>query len=274
MRRIFAVALVTLMAVAPLCAANVDPTIRRFVAEAAGTLTIEPDGTVSATTLPDELQPALRDAYAAAIRRWTFEPIVVDGRAVRALGHMRLAFAIELKGDAFQRASIERVTFVDASGEPTSVLGPGAKMHPPSYPMELARDGIGGEVILAVETDADGRILRAAAQSGSVYANVRARDAARAQRAFGMLARASVHAARNWEIPGCRASVCTVPVRYTIQSSPGRAPFWLPAHEIPVTPEPWMMGVGVVALGADGAASSRFRLKTSVDGMDVLDVGG
>ena len=62
MRRIFAAALVTLMTATPLCAADVDPTLRRFVAEAAGTLTIEPDGTVSATTLPDELQPALRDA--------------------------------------------------------------------------------------------------------------------------------------------------------------------------------------------------------------------
>lgn len=273
MRWILAAALAALITASSLRADD-DVPIRRYVAEAAGTLTIEPDGTVSATTLPDALHPSLRDAYTAAIRRWTFEPIHVDGEAVRALGHMRLSLAIELRGDAFHRASIERVSFIDAPGEEKSVLGPEAKMHPPSYPMELARNGIGGEVILAVETDAEGRILRAAPQSGRVYANVRARDEARAQRAFGMLARASVHAAKNWSMPGCRASVCTVPVRYTMQMAPDRPPFWLPAHEIPVTPEPWMIGVGIVALGADGAASSRFRLKTSVEGIDVMRAGG
>lgn len=255
--------------------ADDDEVTRRFVAEGDGTLTIEPDGTVSAATLPDQLDPALREAYVRAIRRWTFEPILVDGQPVRALGHMRLAFSIELKGRAFQSASIERVTFIDPSGEATSVLGPGAKMHPPRYPMELARQGIGGEVLMAVQTDANGRIVRAATQSGRLYADVRPRDEARAQRAFGQLARASVEAARNWELPGCRSSICTVPVRYTVMRDQQRPTFWWPAHTVAITPEPWMLGGSVVALGANGSASSlRFRPTSKVDGIDVLGVDG
>ena len=215
------------------------------------------------------------EAYVRAIRRWTCEPILVDGQPVRALGHMRLAFSIELKGRAFQSASIERVTFIDPSGEATSVLGPGAKMHPPRYPMELARQGIGGEVLMAVQTDANGRIVRAATQSGRLYADVRPRDEARAQRAFGQLARASVEAARNWELPGCRSSICTVPVRYTVMRDQQRPTFWWPAHTVAITPEPWMLGGSVVALGANGSASSlRFRPTSKVDGIDVLGVDG
>ena len=83
MRWILAAALAALITASSLRADD-DVPIRRYVAEAAGTLTIEPDGTVSATTLPDALHPSLRDAFTAAIRRWTFEPIHVDGEAVRA----------------------------------------------------------------------------------------------------------------------------------------------------------------------------------------------
>jgi hypothetical protein len=272
MRWIFSAALAALLTTTTVHADDEAP-VRRFVAEGNGTLTIEPDGSVSATTLPDELEPALRDAYARAVRGWVFAPIVIDGKPVRALGHMTLSFAIELKGREFHRASIERVIFTDPPAPDTAPLAvvPSARMRPPSYPMDLARDGIGGEVLLAVETDAEGAVLRAAPQTGRLYAEVRARDEARAQRAFGRLARASVQAARQWALPGCRSSVCTVPVRFTVQQSPNRPTFWHLAHDVPIEPETWMLGTGVIALGANGTGpSARFQLKSTIDGANLL----
>lgn len=274
MRWMFAAALAALSAAAATQAADESP-VRSFVAQGEGTLTIEPDGTVSAATLPEGLDPALRDAYAAAIRRWTFQPIVVDGRPVRALGHMQLSFAVQLKGEALHAASIERVTFTDPPADDASTVDPALSMRAPSYPMGLARDGVGGEVILAVETDADGRVTRVAPQAGTLYVGVRAGQEARARRAFDLLARASVQAASHWRLPGCRASVCTVPVRYTIQNSADRPSFWQPAHPVAVTPEPWMGGTGSVALGAGGALPSSRILPTGpVEGRDVLNAGG
>jgi transposase len=277
MRWIFAATLAALLS-STIARADDDAPIRRFVAEGDGTLIIEPDGTVGETTLPDELDPALRDAYARAIRRWTFEPIVVDGRAVRGRAHMSVAFAIELKGREFHRASIERVIFNDPpskEGVASSILGPNARVHPPKYPMDLARQGIGGEVVLAVETDAEGKVLRASPQAGRLYATVPARTEARAQRAFNLLARAAMDASRHWDLPGCRSSVCTVPLRFTMQMDPDRPVFWHPAHDVSVTPETWALQTGVVALGADGSASSpRFQLKSTIDGANVLSAGG
>lgn len=278
MRWILSAAFAALFSALPIATeatpASAKPLLRHFVAEADGTLTLEPDGTVSAATLPDTMEPALRDAYLAAIRRWTFEPVVIDGRAVRAIGHMRLTLGITLEGSALHSGRIESVTFTDPSGH-DGRLGPEAVLHPPRYPMELARRGISGEVVLAVETDAEGRIVRAAAQSGRIYADVRPRDEARAQRDFGLLVRASVQAAANWHLPGCRSSVCTVPLRYTMLRNLDRPPFWWPSYAVPVTPEPWALGAGILALGADGAAPSpRFRPTTKVDGVAVLRAGG
>lgn len=256
----------------PTSAAASEPPVRRLEAEALGTLTIEADGSVSEATLPDALDPALAEAFGDAIRRWRFEPIVMDGEPVRALGHMELLLAVEFQEQRLVGASIDRVVFTDPPKEALPVDVSGFNLRPPVYPEGLAFRGVGGEVMLMVETDGEGRVERVAPVSGVLYASVDRRGESEAASAFKELARASVRAASTWRIDGCLASRCSVPVRFF---PPGMSPdaFWRPAHRVPVVPQPWTQGVGTVALGVGGTApSARFKPTMTLDG-SVLDTG-
>ncbi|MCZ8115786.1 energy transducer TonB [Silanimonas sp.] len=273
MRWMFALAL-ALAPSAPAWAAGSGLQTDRLEAEARGTLTIEPDGRVSDVTLPEALDPALAEAFGGAIRRWRFEPIVLDGRAVRAQGHMELRLSVEFQDQRLVGAGIERVVFTDppVAGVPVPVDAEGFNLRPPRYPEDLAIRGVGGEVMLMVETDGDGRVERVAAVSGQLYASVDRRGESEARSAFKELARESVRAASTWRIDGCRASRCSVPVHFF---PPGLSPnaFWRPAYRVPVVPEPWTQGDGDIALGVGGTApSARFKPTTPVDG-PVLDTG-
>ena len=258
----------------PILATGDRPT-HRLEAEAFGTLTIEPDGRVSDVTLPKALDAALVEAFAGAIRGWRFEPIVIDGKAVRALGHMELRLAVEFQEKRLVGASIDRVVFTDppAAAVPVPADASVFSLRPPRYPEGLAIRGVGGEVMLMVETDGEGRVERAAPVSGLLYASVERRDESEAASAFKELARASVRAASTWRIAGCVATQCTVPVRFFPPGLPPEA-FWRPAHRVPVVAEPWTQGGSTLALGVGGSAPSpRFKPTTATSG-SVLDVGG
>lgn len=259
----------------PASVAASETPIRRLEAEALGKLTIEPDGSVSEVTLPEALDPALAEAFSDAIRRWRFEPIILDGQAVRAEGHMELRLSVAFQEQRLVGASIDRVVFTDPPAAAERVLADASRfsLRPPRYPEGLAIRGVGGEVTLMVETDAEGRVERAAPVSGLLYASVDRRGESEAASAFKALARASVRAASTWRIAGCLATQCTVPVRFFPPGLPPEA-FWRPAHRIPLVPEPWTQGGGTLALGIGGVAPSpRFKPTTATNG-PVLDVDG
>lgn len=273
MRRILATALAaflpTTAAFAAAPEASTAPELRRFEASATGTLTIEPDGSVSAVDLPPSLDAPFRDAYVDAIRRWRFEPIVRDGRAVRAEGHMALGLYFEAEGTERLRAGFERVTFID----PPSAEAPPTKrvILRVEYPAALVRSGIGGEVDVVVERDDEGRVLRAAARRGALY-TADPKPTAGMRRAMGQLARAAVDAARRMPTPSAvDQRVAVVPVTFAA-SRPGDA-FWRPVLEIPLEPPAWVVAAADAPwISVTGETpSTAVRPLQAIDGTEVLD---
>jgi hypothetical protein len=274
MRWTVAAALAALVATPSLHASGRDEPIQRLEAEGVGTLTIEPDGRVSAVELPEGLQPPLRGLYEDAIKRWTFQPVEVDGRVVRALGHMDLDLYIEFRGDSLVAAGIDRVDFIDPPKPEATGLPEGVEMRAPRYPQSLAARGIGGRVLLQLETDAEGRVLRAGTREGALYARADGAEAASIRRAFGELAEASERAAKHWVMPNCGGR-CTVPITYTM--NPSRKPvFWQPVVTVAHVPAPWVLeGDAPPALSAGGVApSTQLRPLMPVEDVELLRTEG
>lgn len=258
---------------AGVAAAGTGKPLERLEAEAAGTLTIEPDGRVSAVTLPVALEAPLRGLYEEAIKAWTFEPVEVDGRIVRAVGHMSLDLYIEFRGDDLVAAGIERVQFVDGPSNETP-RPKGLSMPPPRYPESLALRGISGRVLLQLQTDAEGRVQRVATREGTIFARRKGATSGDVERAFAEFAKASERAARHWVVPNCSGG-CVVPVTYRFGSS-RRPSFWQPVIDVAHVPPPWVLdGDAPVALTAAGRApSERIRLRDPVENLELVRTGG
>jgi hypothetical protein len=237
----------------------------RYAAFARGTLVIEPDGSVGEVTLDPLLADAQQAALIAQIRNWKFRPIIENGVAIRARGHMALELIAEgtANGDGLQ-LSINDVNFTDP---PEQAAQRGEKrVLVPRMSAETVRRGIGGRIVVAVETDASGQVQRAAVRAGSLH--VRASDVSshQRQRAFEDLSRLSLRVVRQWTFPDC-TGICEVPITYTIDRV-DRPRTWRPLLDMPVTPEPWVLAAdAILPLSAEGTAlSSRFQPVDPVTG--------
>lgn len=235
---------------------------QRYEAIADGTLIIEPDGRVGEVTLPDALEEPLRSKFLAQMRAWKFRPIVEDGAPVRARAHLvaRLFLEEHPDGDGLA-AGISEVQFVDP---PTAEAKPSG-LIPPRYPRALASRGIGGEVVLAVETDAGGKVERVAVRRGRLYVRGDERRAPRDETSFAELVRASERAVLQWTLPNC-GGACDVPIRYVVTRVDAK-PFWLPVIDIPVTPAPWVPPAADARqlTAAGDAPSTRFELLSPLE---------
>lgn len=242
-----------------------SPPAERYVAVARGTLVVEPDGSVGEVTLDPLLADAQQAALVARIRDWKFRPIEENGVPVRARGHMALRLvAAATADDGGLALSIDRVDFTDP---PSTEPARGEKrIRVPRMSHETLRRGIGGEVVLAVETDASGRVDRAAVHAGSLHVHARDASPRLLKRAFDDLARISLEVVRHWTFPDC-VGVCEIPITYTIDRA-GATRTWRPLLEMPVTPEPWVLAADTISpLTADGVAlSTRFQLVDPVTG--------
>jgi hypothetical protein len=236
---------------------------QRYEAQAEGTLVIETDGRVGEVTLPEALEEPLRSKFLAQIRAWKFRPIVENGSPVRARAHLvaRLFLEERVDGNGLD-AGISEVQFIDPpSGDADTRSG----LVPPRYPRALAQRGIGGEVVLALETDANGKVERVAPRRGLLYVRRGQLSAPWHETNFAELVRASERAAMKWTLPACQG-VCEIPIRYMLARGEDR-PFWIPVMDVAVTPAPWMTeAADARKLTAAGAApSTRFELLSPID---------
>ncbi len=242
----------------------------RFEMTARGTLVVEPDGRVSEVEL-DMPMPA-REPYLEAIARWTFKPVEVDGRVVRAKAHFALDAVGEIApGSENVRFAIEDVRFLDPPGTPSgSVLR--SDFRPPAYPPEAAREGVGAKILVLLRVDDEGRVLDAAVDRMQLGASL-IRDPGRASAHARRLARATLRAASEWVVRDpeaiARGSV-VVPVTF----APPQIPFngWQPRIPVEVTSLPWMLPVRgeAIVMGPSGERpSTAFRLIEDVAGTAV-----
>ena len=250
------------------------PRTASFELNARGTVTIEPDGRVSAATL--DMPRETRQIYLDAIRAWTFQPVIINGKATRVLGHFMIeATARPLAGSKDEmQLGFDNVWFLDpptpeSGGGP---LGPSSRLTPPRYPERAALAGYGAEVEVLVKLDDEGRVVDAgvAGLALGVSSILRTGEAERMAKLF---VRATLHAAQTWTIThpdSIKAGSAVVPVVF----SPPQRPMdgWQPRIPLEVTPLPWMVAIHgqAVAFTPGGeASSSRIRSLNEISGTNI-----
>lgn len=233
--RWFATALSALLV---LPAAAAPPRLEMLSARASGTLTIDEQGQVAEVRLEGaSLGDALRESYEQIIRGWRFEPVLEQGRPIRAIGHMRLSLvAFRQPGVDGLRLGVHRVSFVDPpSAEGKRMPLPGRSANP-GYPAEAARRDVGAEVGLKLLIGEAGKVERAAVGHVWLLGNNAGNDSLRSRYAR-QFTESAERVARRWTFadvaPG---ETIEVPIRYTAPGQVGRT--WLPFHPVAVEDVP------------------------------------
>lgn len=169
-----------------------------------GTIDIDPDGSVAAHSIdqPDKLPPAVLQLLDKALPHWRFEPVVVDGRIVRARSQMGVRVVARKLEDGNYQLRIGSVSFGQNEGKATEKRATGKqasksgkRMGPPKYPPGAYRAGVTGTVYLLLKLDEQGDVADVTAEQVNLYVvgNERQMEQARKQ-----LSDASIAAARRW----------------------------------------------------------------------------
>ncbi|WHZ19673.1 MAG: hypothetical protein OJF55_001822 [Rhodanobacteraceae bacterium] len=195
-----------------------------------GTITVNPAGGVQGYALHDQdkIPPGVVQIVERTIKGWQFVPIVENGQPVAAQAGMAVRVVarmidkanaeIRVAGASFGCDAYQAKNLLPNACPPGTTVTPDRR-QPPEYPRQALKEGLGGEVYLAVEVGRDGRVIRADAMQ--VNLSNRFGSPLRMQNAFANNAR---DAAMKWRfnVPtvGPEAAkdhwVVTVPVVYTI----------------------------------------------------------
>ncbi|KER87979.1 hypothetical protein GW16_03860 [Xanthomonas arboricola pv. celebensis] len=189
-----------------------------------GTLTLTPEGVVTAVALKDEAQlpVAVRERVKHSIAAWRFDPVKDDGSALPATLPMNLLLVAKPTDDNRYLISIRSAHF---GGEAQDVGSVRSKdMQPPAYPVNAFRGGATGVVYLLLKIGRTGKVEDVVAEQVNLTALVPESKRARWRQEF---ADASMSKARHWEFlpptegPDVNAPfwVMRVPVTFEIASS-------------------------------------------------------
>lgn len=163
-----------------------------------GKIEIEPDGSVSKVVL--DQQEKLPEGVVGFVRdsalQWRFEPVVVDGKVVRARAPMNVRVVAKKIEDDQYRIEIRGASFEDYDPLSRENVTSDRKMTPPDYPLAAARAGAGGDVYLLLKVGRDGSVEDAVAEQ----VNLRVVATENEMRKFRkVLADSSIAAARKWK---------------------------------------------------------------------------
>lgn len=126
-----------------------------------GDLFIGPDGAVTDYKLrSDDLTPVIAGLVDKQVRSWRFEPILVDGRAVRAKTSLKLELTVAPVAGGYQ-LHVAGVGF----GNPVRTS---RGLKPPEYPSLASRAGVGSDVMLVLTVDGSGDVVKADVESTSL----------------------------------------------------------------------------------------------------------
>lgn len=241
---------------------------RIYQLDATGSIEIGPDGRVVHYQL-DKGQPApIEQALARNIAQWRFEPILVDGKPVIAKTGLRISLEALPTAEEDYELRIGGVWF-GAPGRNAH------NMRPPRYPEAAISSGVGGQVVLVLELDKAGNVLRTHVEQVSL--DQAYRTEALADRFRRLFADVSVKTAMRWtfdmnETLGGEpvgASI-RVPVSFSLSDGPlrgGNSNVWQRYIPGPRTPAPWLVGDKAI----DRALAQRDTRELRDDDVQSLD---
>ena len=267
MRRLLLALLLLLPVAAPAADAPAADAPETYAGYSSGTLTIDETGAVVAADLENgDLGEEILAAYEERIRGWRFEPIVEDGRPVRAQANMQLRLlAFRVPGQDGMRLGFEDVTFTD--GAPVAATPADfARMPPPRYPTASLRAGVGAIVRLTLRVGDDGVPTDIAVTEVDLLGDDG--DIGRATERHGReLAAAALGAAGKWTLPQSAGQLVTIPVTFR----PGTGRGWIRVRSVAMEVPAWVAvaTAAQVAVNLDASGqrpTSRLQLLTPIGG--------
>lgn len=168
----------TLFAVAALLSLAAPVRAGDVLIDVKGEIGIDPQGNVYAVDVKTVVHPQVAEMVRKSAMQWKFSPIIRNGKAVYAKTNMSLTLAAK-KVDAGYQLQVENARFLGPRRQAVS-------MEPPRYPLDAVRAGIGGNVLIAVRVDAEGKVIDAAMVQYSLpYRNLGDKAAERWGKVFG-----------------------------------------------------------------------------------------
>ena len=130
-----------------------------------------------------------------AAPHWRFDPVLVDGKPVRARTRMSVRVILNRKDEGTYQLRIGGATFGDETGVEGEAVTVAGRLTPPKYPANAYMSGIQGTVYLVLKIDRDGRVAEAVEEQVNltVLGSDRQMEQGRA-----LLARAARTAAKKW----------------------------------------------------------------------------
>lgn len=162
-----------------------------------GTIETNPDGSVNTLTIDrqEKFPAGLVDFVQKQVLAWKFEPVLVDGKAMRARSPMSArVVARKVDKDSYSIA-IRNASFEGeepAEGETLTSI----RMTPPRYPKAVAISGASGVVYLLVKVAGEGRVVDAIVEQVNLKTIGTSNEMAAWRKA---LADAALGAARQWK---------------------------------------------------------------------------
>lgn len=202
--RIVLALLVVLVALLPL-PASAQSSQARFELPVAGTLVIDPDGTVVDLEIDPVdrrvIPPGVAAALERRVRTWRFHPVMRDGVAVRAEASLALRLeAVDAEDERSMRVGLQALRFYESHRVASSAaLAPSgtprvAQRVAPVVPEALRGSGFEATVTALMQVGEDGRPAQVAVQSVRLYGPPDTSDdqALEAVAAFSAAARATL----------------------------------------------------------------------------------
>lgn len=194
-----------------------------------GTIVVAPDGSVSSYAVDhsEKLPPAVVSVIEKNAARWTFKPVLLDGKPVMAKASMNLRIVVTpMQQKGSYTVAIRGASF--GQGAPGGNVSKGIRTLP-HYPMGTILDRVSGTVYLVVKVGRQGQVEDVAAEQVNLRVLGRPFEMKRWRKEF---AEASVAAARSWTfhppVTGAHANdpywVARVPVTFNIRPVGGQSP--------------------------------------------------
>lgn len=245
---------------------------RIFRAEASGHLVIQPDGTVASVQFDESFGKEIDPILKARVLSWRFEPILKDGKPVRAAAYFRLALQAEFAEGRQGQLRITNAQFVDPP-ESGRKDGRGKRdaapaLAAPRYPKGVLREGYGAEVTIIAKLDEHGNVIATSGQNSWLTGRDISIRAEKQQRVMALFIEASEKAVMQWKLPELAEAGkrhVLIPITFTLD----RASPWRRAHLVRVEKQPWTAEAGAqpLAMVGPGGAPPRDDVRL----LDALD---
>jgi hypothetical protein len=240
-----------------------------------GTIGVTPQGTVLGYTLdhPEKLPPAVGQVVGETLPRWTFRPVLSDGRPVAAKATMSLRLVARPLGGGKYKVVVHSAYF----GDPSEGVKP-VKTARVLYPRSIARDRISATVYVLLRVDRSGRVVDAATEQVNLQTIA---DDEVLKRYRKLFAEASVKGLSQWTFTPAAPSdpapyrVVRMPVAYSVWPEKNVEPYgqWRAYVPGPVQPVPWLDDDKLLTGGADALPGDGIFGPSTLSLLTPLDPG-